>query len=226
MDDKFTTINDTGYIALNGDIVTNHCKRFDDLGWDKGILDIPAVDLVTQQNSLVLDIGAYIGDTTILFLRRNCITYAFEPFEDSFACLLHNCPDAKLYNVPVGNGETINLGGTPISNSMGSRMVFNGESGIKTLKVDELQLSKCDFIKIDVEGYEPFVLEGALQTINIFKPVIHIEVNLLALDQHGFTDIDIYKFLDEKYDISVCSFPERASSRTYEAPWDIICIPK
>ena len=44
-----------------------------------------------------------------------------------------------------------------------------------TLRVDDLALSPCDFIQLDVEGYQLFALMGATETIKKFKPVISVE---------------------------------------------------
>jgi len=47
-------------------------------------------------------------------------------------------------------------------------------------RVDELELSACDFLKIDTEGFEEAVLAGARQTLAAFKPTVYFEDN-----QHG-----------------------------------------
>ena len=48
---------------------------------------------------------------------------------------------------------------------------------LKVNTIDNLHLSKLDFIKIDVEGDELNVLIGANTTINKFKPTMYIEIN-------------------------------------------------
>jgi hypothetical protein len=49
----------------------------------------------------------------------------------------------------------------------------------------ELSLDKLDFLKIDVEGAEPFVFEGARATLKRYKPAILFEVNTTALAELG-----------------------------------------
>ena len=43
------------------------------------------------------------------------------------------------------------------------------------ISIDSLDLERCDYIKIDVEGAEILVLTGALNTINKYHPIIFFE---------------------------------------------------
>jgi hypothetical protein len=42
--------------------------------------------------------------------------------------------------------------------------------------VDDLNLNACDFIQLDLEGYEFSALQGARKTIEKYKPLLCIEV--------------------------------------------------
>jgi hypothetical protein len=46
---------------------------------------------------------------------------------------------------------------------------------VQSLTIDDLQLDRVDFIKIDVEGFEARVLKGASETIKKMLPVIYFE---------------------------------------------------
>jgi hypothetical protein len=46
---------------------------------------------------------------------------------------------------------------------------------IPTLLIDDLNLDRCDFIHLDIEGYEYFALQGAEQTIKKHGPIIAVE---------------------------------------------------
>ena len=60
-----------------------------------------------------------------------------------------------------------------------------------------------DFIKIDVEGYELEVIQGAKFILEEFSPVILLELHLSYLDQRGIYPEKILKFLTESgYQIS------------------------
>jgi len=45
------------------------------------------------------------------------------------------------------------------------------------ISIDSLNLKKCDFIKIDVEGMELDVILGAIKTINQSRPYVYFEQN-------------------------------------------------
>lgn len=46
----------------------------------------------------------------------------------------------------------------------------------KVIKLDEYykNINNIDFIKIDVEGYEAYVIEGSFELIKKFKPYIYM----------------------------------------------------
>ena len=68
--------------------------------------------------------------------------------------------------------------------------------------VKSLNLSRIDFIKIDVEGFEGHVLRGAVQTLSAFKPVVVLELNHWCLNAFQRTSIpDFFDFLRSQFPI-------------------------
>lgn len=61
--------------------------------------------------------------------------------------------------------------------------------------INVLQLSRVDVIKIDVEGSELLVLRGARATIQLYRPIIIIELDDLLLAPMGVTTATIVDFL-------------------------------
>ncbi|ASU77546.1 hypothetical protein CDG81_03615 [Actinopolyspora erythraea] len=68
--------------------------------------------------------------------------------------------------------------------------------GVDTFSVDETRermgIRRVDFMKIDVEGYEPSVLAGAEETLNRFTPSLLMEIEKRHLDRYG---VDPEKFV-------------------------------
>ena len=139
---------------------------------------------------VVLDIGAFIGSHTIYFAQQVTSrgrVYSIEPQRHAFQMLCGNVALNALTNVTclpcvVGReagwrrlGEVSpttagNFGGTP------ALVVPTGEP-TRVIRVDDLELPRCDVMKIDVEGMELDVLAGATATIERFKPIIYCENN-------------------------------------------------
>ena len=96
------------------------------------------------------------------------------------------------------------------------------EVRLERLDKDRLWLEKVNFIKIDVEGYELRVLDGAEDIINKCHPTMVIEVNSKALDRQGTTPGAVLAWLENHgYDYSImqenCGFTDPL--------FDILCLP-
>ena len=52
---------------------------------------------------------------------------------------------------------------------------INGNGYMPTIILDNLNLPGCDLIQLDVEGFELKALNGAIETIKKYKPVLCIE---------------------------------------------------
>ena len=60
----------------------------------------------------------------------------------------------------------------------------NSKEKIRLKTIDKFvkknKIKKIDFIKIDTEGSEYFILKGGLKTIEKFKPIIQFEYNFIT----------------------------------------------
>ena len=78
--------------------------------------------------------------------------------------------------------------------NMGELSLGNGGEEIEIKDIDSLMLPKIDIIKIDVQGYEKFVLEGTLNKINSDKPIIIIELENFQMQKFDYDDSYIFSF--------------------------------
>lgn len=160
---------------------------------------LPLLAPYIPKGGTVVDVGAFIGDHTEFYATAVGITgsvVAFEPNPSAYACLAHNmarhkhvtCINAGLSNRShkITIHQALNAGA--------SRPKDGGD--ISALPLDSISLASCDFIKMDCEGFEPYALHGAERTIRHHRPVMLIEVNPAALEEHGFTPSDIFTVLD------------------------------
>ena len=169
---------------------------------------------------IVIDIGANIGAFSLKFARK-CIDnkqkfniYAFEPNKIIFDILknnlaLNNDISKNIFSLQTPIGDTnkeVNFINDQ-KNSGGSKVYKNLEGSqlnIETVKLQQIsldyfvqknQIDYVDVIKIDVEGYEPFVLDGCINTIKKFKPVLYIEITPLWFKNIGRPFTEILNFI-------------------------------
>ena len=152
------------------------------------------------ENTIVLDIGANIGIMTVHLARaiKGVTVYSFEPMPNNIAALKRIINYFKLTNVQLrevalGNTEgEVEMVMPVISNVRmqglshvvhDSITEFNEGEKIKVPllmldKMEELMSAKkrVSAIKIDVENFEFFVLDGAKKLIAKHKPIVYAEL--------------------------------------------------
>lgn len=152
----------------------------------------------------IIDIGAQSGSYTLFAKYLPLSTfYAFEPFPESFKLLNDNIKLNEITNVKTFNLGMSNEVGTTILNTcishnglhtIGNKL--NRFSDVKSININTATLDsmffdkniKVDFIKIDTEGYEYYILKGGINTIKTYKPIIQLEWNKINMDQCNVTE--------------------------------------
>lgn len=173
---------------------------------------------VASHSEVIMDIGANIGCTALLFGELSRQVYAFEPSQTTFAFLEQNILKSGLKNIFPQNiglgaepGEyTLTFAPTNRSGGFVSNQTqaCGGHTVEKIVirQMDEvlrsLNLSTVDFIKIDVEGFEGQVLRGGVQTLSTHRPVVVLELNHWCLNAFQRTSIpDFFDFLRSMFPI-------------------------
>lgn len=141
-----------------------------------------------EPGAIALDIGAHIGPHTLVIANSvgtKGAVLAFEPQRVIFQMLcanmaLNNLTNVYCYHVVVGDrpGTMVvpELDYSTENNFAGLALGAHqqGEK-VRMLTIGSLELQRCDFIKIDVEGMELDVLKGARETIRRFRPALYVE---------------------------------------------------
>lgn len=168
-----------------------------------------------------IDAGANIGTLTQVMLDAGCTVHAFEPNPQAIECLRHNCPGAATYEIALGS-KSGSAWFTQLDNAGASFLSDSGQFKVKTAKLDDMRLCP-GLIKIDVEGYEVALLEGASDTIKECRPVIVCEVNRGALERAGSSSSTLLnKFKEFGYNIDIAQPDADFDSLQY----DIIAMPE
>jgi|DEB0MinimDraft_10_1074344.scaffolds.fasta_scaffold12560_6 FkbM family methyltransferase len=148
-----------------------------------------------KRRRVCLDIGANIGQSALGLTKYFNKVHSFEPCIDFFECLNRNIEQASIDNVITHNVGLSDYSGELFfkekTQRCGTSRMFTTEEvkanhhlkntddfilqrvNVRTL--DSYEFKYVDLIKIDVEGWEPYVLKGGIKTINDWKPTIVAE---------------------------------------------------
>ncbi len=179
----------------------------------------------TKEGDVVVDVGANIGYYTVLLADKVGKTgkvYAFEPDKTNFEILeknirANNFKNVIAINAAVGSRNEIkilykseeNLGdhklyethppcGHPPLREGGQNNLI--EKSISVVKLDNfLKDQKVDLMKIDAQGWEPEVIEGAKKIIKSDKPTIFLEYSPTSYKQAKLNGKKMMKFLKSVY---------------------------
>lgn len=168
---------------------------------ETAIANLDEVKALTYRD-IVFDVGAFVGDTALIFARRASTVIGFEPQTDAWLCAKWNTQDlaqVEMVNAAVGNGEKVHVQDNQLDGNLGTRSLATGD-GNPTLRLDDFcrdrQIAPT-FLKIDCEGFEPNVIAGALETIKHIKPIILVEIYGTMLARYGFTPLDVIRPLTD-----------------------------
>lgn len=171
----------------------------------------------------VWDIGANIGDHTRQYLDWGMQVFAFEPHPLAYECLVHNCPDARCFELAASHGPgEVKL--ALLDNVGASRVHADGQYVIRAAALDDLDLPAPDFVKIDVEGWEHAVLTGMAGTITRHHPILFIEMNAGALAANGVTPEAIHDTIRSLGYEQWHEYP--ASAKWSDPQFDVLYLPK
>tara|TARA_Y100000768_G_C23979229_1_gene684784 strand:- start:1434 stop:2183 length:750 start_codon:yes stop_codon:yes gene_type:complete len=153
---------------------------------------------LSKSSDLILDIGSNSGIYSLISKSVNNFSevHAFEPIERVFKCLERNAMinnfNIITHNCAISNTDdlvtiydyqdTVNPYSATLDKDFSksfSRKVTARKIkaySIDTLFFNEIKYHSKILIKIDVEKHEPEVLSGMLKIIDIFSPIILIEI--------------------------------------------------
>jgi len=187
--------------------------------------------LIGIKQPIIFDVGAHHGHISRHFrsLFPTSTVYSFEPFQDSFEQLKANTASdqgIKVFNFGLGdrNGtQSFNSNSSSATNSLlatdelGSLTWGSGLLETKTIVqaefrtldsvLEAMRIPRIDILKLDVQGAEPLVMEGALSACRtgaislVYSEIIiqptykgqkRFDESLAAFYRNGFDLYNIY----------------------------------
>ena len=163
----------------------------------------------------IIDVGANFGYHTLLFSKIvNGVVYAFEPQEQNFELLSKNVTRNNITNVHLENlacgavNEPIEM---PIVNlydddiNMGdftpNEFTLKPEATTNSILLDDYDLFPnhlmIDVIKIDVQGWEQKVIEGARNLIMKNYPILIVEFEDVSLSRVDLDSQKLAKYIND-----------------------------
>ena len=160
--------------------------KIDDLYWP--IYDQKARPYLIRENDLPKNISKYCESTRMCVQAGGNVGYyvklyaeifdqviTFEPDDLNFYCMEKNITETNVKKIYGCVGDSNNSVGLRRSKWNCGYIRVNGQGNIPTHRIDDLNLTQCDLIHLDIEGYEYFALLGAMSTIKKYSPVIALE---------------------------------------------------
>lgn len=152
-------------------------------------LDLIRDILSKQAGSVFIDVGANVGNHSLCAAAHSNQVLSFEPVPALYNMIVHKQKQNKLTNLSVfnyalgrsdstqaflfstssnqGTGRIITAATLASSSTV---VVKNGDAVLMEAGVTNITL-----IKIDVEGYEPYVLHGLVNALSVHRPIVFFE---------------------------------------------------
>ena len=179
----------------------------------KGEKEIKLIPQLLSNCNRAIDIGANVGVWSYWLSKYAKQVESFEPNPKVFNALKNiKIKNVNSYNIALSN----KTGSVDLLIPKGSKGFSNQGASLSSIKVqgehksisieakrlDEYNFLDVDFIKIDVEGHEHEVIEGARETIKKFKPTMVIEME----EKHNQIPIEEQISSVEKMGYQCCVF--------------------
>jgi FkbM family methyltransferase len=172
---------------------------------------------VSKHDSICIDVGCFRGDIleAMISAAPDARHLAFEPVPQQFDFLkTHFANHAVIYPYALGNENKKTTFHHVVSNPTYSGLRQRQYKGAETINKIEVEVRKLDdvishdipvsLIKIDVEGGEHDVLQGASEILKKWHPYIIFEHGIGGADKYGIKPGDVYDFLVHTLGYKIC----------------------
>jgi FkbM family methyltransferase len=203
------------------------------------IFDFLNKNQIDCEGKTILDVGGNNGNFAVDFAHLvgdSGVVHSFEPqriiyYQLCANVFLNGLNNVYCHNEAVGNEDGNTMIETPDYFEKGGvnfgavEIVSEDGEGVKSTRIDSREFNDVVFIKIDVQGYESFVIEGAKETINKHRPYLFVEFEDHLLQKFNSSESKL-KLQIEELGYNVIQFQEGVAYQSYSGKClDYVCIP-
>jgi len=160
------------------------------------VADLALSLIFCKQRRTVFQAGGNFGIYPLELAKHFDMVYTVEPDIDNYRALKQNIANStKIIPMRAGLGSRDGRAAMDriAPTNCGAHMIKQGDE-FDIITIDSYNLTDCDFIQLDVEGSEHDALLGAIDTIELTRPVITLEMKGLG-ERYGYTDQDTINLL-------------------------------
>lgn len=179
--------------------------------WDK----LQAALRYVRSWGCAVDIGAHCGLWSMHLVKLFKAVHAFEPVQAHRECFEANVGKDQAFLYPVALGDKVGRVAIHTAPTSSGDSWVEGEGDIALRRLDEYDLWKVDFVKLDCEGYELFALRGGEETLKRCKPCVIVEQKPGRAQKFGLPEIGAVEYLE-----SLGAKLRRVMSGDYILSWD------
>lgn len=199
---------------------------------------------LVKEDFHVFDVGTNIGEVILNIAKqaKKGVVHGFEPVPYNFNKVSNNISLNSFTNIILNNlalsdrNETLFFDDEEVKGhsgliSMNKNKIRNSKE-VKAITfdsyVEDKNIKRMDFIKIDIEGFELNFLKGAEQSIKKFKPILFMEVDDSNLKKQNTSASELISWLEslEIYQIKdVFGKPVKSSDSFEGEHFDVVCRP-
>ena len=196
--DIYNTFYGNRHISVTstaGDPANGIIEHHSEMSFNSEVSHIYKILNSLPDNAVIMDGGANLGYITVpmaLKLKNtNAKIISIEAQRRMFYALagtiaLNDLYNVHAYNLALGEergfvdmpdtdyGANTDFGSISVSGKANEMSYLNNTTTLM-VTIDSLKLPRLDFLKLDVEGYEPAALRGGLETIRANRPWMWIE---------------------------------------------------
>jgi FkbM family methyltransferase len=161
---------------------------------------------IIPRNSVTVDVGANRGLYTRELARYSRRVYAFEPARQMADLLRRtSAANVEIHEVALSDSDGVATLSVPLDGDEAVHSLASIEQRedaktcateqVRTARLDSLIKDDVAFVKIDVEGHELHVLNGATGLLEKSKPVFLVEAEER---HHQSTTASVFKFFEDR----------------------------